>query len=278
MSDRRDTARDEGLECRTIPTFSELALPVYWFNDPHEAHTWTRPHTHPWGELTYVGRGCMVLRVDRGSFLVRPDTAVWVPAGTRHEWFIPRDARDCALYVDMDALGAAPHLEQLQVLEITPLMRELILHLCVQPWPYRDELTGALVDVLVALLRRLPTLADPLAMPSDPRLVELCATLVSQPGSGDSLTAWGRRLGMSRRNLSRVFRAETGMSFQKWRQAVRLSHARNLLREGESVTSVCLECGWTSLSGFIALFRRTYGVTPGQMARQREQGSDGGAR
>lgn len=52
------------------------------------------------------------------------------------------------------------------VMEITPLVRELLLHLTPQPYSYGADARGRLVAVLLDLLLESPEEAQPLAMPS----------------------------------------------------------------------------------------------------------------
>lgn len=70
---------------------------------------------------------------------------------------------------------------------------------------------------------------------------------------------------MSERNLARLFRRETGSSFRSWRLHRRMQAAYDRLKQGESVTSVSLECGYSSLSAFIGAFKRLFERTPGSL-------------
>ena len=70
--------------------------------------------------------------------------------------------------------------------------------------------------------------------------------------------------GIAPRTLTRRFVAETGFSFTEWRQRVRLLKALEMLAAGKSVTTISLDLGYGNVSAFIALFRRTFGVTPGR--------------
>jgi AraC-like DNA-binding protein len=74
-----------------------------------------------------------------------------------------------------------------------------------------------------------------------------------------------RRHGIARRTLERRFREETGMSFGMWRQKARLLDSIRLLADGTSVTDAALECGYSSVSAFIAAFKGTFGYTPGRL-------------
>ncbi len=64
------------------------------------------------------------------------------------------------------------------------------------------------------------------------------------------------------RTLERLFQKETGMTFGKWRQQLRLLHALRLLAGGRPVTAVALDVGYDSPSAFIAAFKGFFGTTP----------------
>ncbi len=84
----------------------------------------------------------------------------------------------------------------------------------------------------------------------------------SHPGEPASIKRIARRVCTSPRTLERIFRNETGMTFGKWRQQLRLLHAMRLLAAGRPVTTVAFEVGYDSPSAFVAMFRRTLGQTP----------------
>ena len=108
----------------------------------------------------------------------------------------------------------------------------------------------------------------PLPMPSDRRLRPIAAELLKNPACGLSIEEWGGRVGASGRTLARLFIAETGLSFTRWRTQCRLLLARARLAEGESVTTVAHAMGYASDSAFIAMHRRVYGESPARLWRQ----------
>ena len=67
---------------------------------------------------------------------------------------------------------------------------------------------------------------------------------------------------VSESTLNRLFRRYVGMTVSQIIDARRLSNAERLLRDGASVTDACFLSGFTDCSRFIALFRKTFGVTP----------------
>lgn len=263
----------EALEAKSyLASFDPAVRPVFLFNDAFPADTWSKPHVHAeWGELAWTGWGCMVMCTEQGNYLAPPERAVWVPAGLRHEWYVPCETRDCSLWIMPQVLPCAltaGRFARCHVMEISPLVREMILHLARRGYA-SGVAGGRLVAALLDQIPELPEVSDPLAMPHDHRLVELCTALLTAPGQTTSLTQWADRLGMSERNLARLFRRETGMSFRSWRLRQRMESAYRRLRQGESVTSVALESGYSSVSAFIDTFKRTFERTPGSLSGMR---------
>jgi len=69
-------------------------------------------------------------------------------------------------------------------------------------------------------------------------------------------------VGASVRTLSRLFVADTGMTFRQWQRQARLLAALVRLAQREPVTRVALDLGYDSPSAFIHAFRRALGTTP----------------
>ena len=88
--------------------------------------------------------------------------------------------------------------------------------------------------------------------------------LRADPGQSTTLTALGRSAGASASTLSRLFREELGMSFQRWRTLLRIHHALIHLTTGRSVTDTAIECGWSNPTSFIDAFNDVVGQTPGR--------------
>ena len=106
-----------------------------------------------------------------------------------------------------------------------------------------------------------------LAMSQDPRLLRIAEALVADVADDSGLPDWAAWAAVAPRTLSRRFVEETGFTFTAWRQRARLLRALELLAQGLSVTTVSLDLGYNNVGAFIALFRRTYGVTPRDYAR-----------
>ncbi len=256
----------ESREAKSYLTpFDPNTRPVFWFNDFFPANSWSRHHAHAWGELAYVASGCMVVCTASGNWLAPPNRAVWVPPGCCHEWYVPSSARDCSLWIDPRVLMSVQRFSRCHVMELSPLLREILIYLSERPCLYGNDAPGRLVVCLLDLLLEQSEVISPIAMPRDRRLVELCTALLTNPGMEISLAQWATRIGMSERNLGRLFRRETGTSFRIWRKTQLMQCAHSRLCQGESVTSVAYSCGYSSLSAFIASFRAFFGHTPGKV-------------
>ncbi len=67
---------------------------------------------------------------------------------------------------------------------------------------------------------------------------------------------------MSISGFERLFKKEIGLSPVKYIQNKRLGIARGLLSDGYSVSSAAEKSGFSDVSYFISLFKKTYGTTP----------------
>jgi AraC-like DNA-binding protein len=220
-------------------------------------------HQHPWGQLAYAIRGTLRITTPEAVRLAPPTRAVWLPPGRPHEIHMQGETAMRTLYID--PLTAAPMPAQEAVLEVTPLLRELILHILgvgmLGPGDAGHErLAGLLIDLLTQARRQ--DLALPL--PRDPRALAMARLLQADPSDAGSLAVLARRAGASLRTLQRLFPEETGLTLDRWRQKARLIRAASRFSGGASVSAAALDCGYESPSAFIAAFKRQFGVTPGR--------------
>ena len=86
--------------------------------------------------------------------------------------------------------------------------------------------------------------------------------IAGQPGDPRPAAEWARWAGLSSRSLSRLFGAETGMSFAQWRQLARLHAAVERLAAGQAVGEIAWSLGYESPSSFASAFRAVFGETP----------------
>jgi AraC-like DNA-binding protein len=203
----------------------------------------------------------MSVYTTQGAWVVPPHRAVWVPEGIEHRIEMSGCVLMQTLYLAVGLSDALPRV--CCAVNISPLLRELILHtFTLQTLDARIPAQARLLAVLVDQLEVLSTIPLQLPMPRDRRAERIAASLRSNPNRPGLLKQLTKTAGASIRTIERLFRAETGMTFGKWRQQARLLEALRLLAAGQSVTAVARDVGYDSASAFIAMFRRTLGTTP----------------
>ena len=225
-------------------------------------HT-SRPHEHEWDQLTYAITGAMLLHTDSATWLVPPHRAVWVPAGVVHVEELRAPVSVRSLFVVPALAKALPR--SCCTVNITPLMRELIQRISrIGALDSKDRMQRNLLGVLLDELFEVPDV--PLQLPAlrDSRAKRLADALRAAPDDDVSIEVLSRRAGASRRTMERLFLSETTMTVDEWRRRLRLLRGIELLARGESVTNAAAEAGYASTSAFIAVFRRTFGTTPGR--------------
>lgn len=221
-------------------------------------------HSHGWGQLVYSARGVLDVITPDGRYLLPPDRAAWVPPDVPHEVSTLQGGDISSIYITVEeSASLAPHC---CVLEVSPLLRALILEALQQDVEYdwrgpAGRLFRTLRDQ-VAVARPAPL---HLPLPQDPRLLKICDQLQTDPASPRTIAEWGALAGASERTLQRLFQKETRLSFQQWRQQLRLQIAlQQLVEDRQPVTTIAAALGYESTSAFIAMFRSQMGVTPGE--------------
>src|SRR5262245_20855964 len=217
-------------------------------------------HAHEWAQLACTLRGAVRLRAGTTSWIVPPTRAAWIPPRVEHEVSLIGEVALRTVYVDA---SAAPRgLTTCEVVDVSPLMREVIEALAHTERKAQARRYELLTQVLLEELRSAPTLSLDLRLPLDRRLRRLCETLLEQPGASFGLEEWAARSGASARTLARLFQQELGMTFGQWRQRVRLAHAAAMVSTGDPLALVAERLGYESTSAFSAMFKRVLGQSP----------------
>jgi len=218
-------------------------------------------HLHPEDQLVFASNGVMTVHTTDGIFVVPPLRAVWIPAGTAHSIAMSGA-------VSLRTLYFAPKLVQrfpstCVVLNVSPLLKELVLHACQFPRMRKERVTHRrIIELIIDQMKTARAIPLQLPQPRDPRAMRIAAALIGDPSQQETLQQLCQDCGASKRTAERLFVAETKMSLASWRQRLRLLHALRLLAAGEKVARAAMESGYKSTSAFIAMFRKQLGVTP----------------
>ncbi|RBP04525.1 AraC family transcriptional regulator [Roseiarcus fermentans] len=220
----------------------------------------TPAHRHPRGQMIGCIRGVVTVLTDIEAWVVPSGHAIWLPPHQLHGGQSFGPGAGWSVYVAPAACRDLP--ERPRTVFAPPLLREAILRAAAWEDDRWDVARQRIADLIVDEIGRLPAEALGLPMPRDPRLQRIARALLEHPEDGRTIEEWAAWACSTPRTLSRRFPQETGLSFMDWRQRARLLRALEMLAEGHSVTSIALDLGYSSVSGFIALFRRTFGATP----------------
>ena len=220
-------------------------------------------HDHPWGQLAYGTSGVMRVVAGDTIWFVPPTRAVWLPPRRPHKIVTQGEVAMRTLYL---AAALTSGLSDIAIaMEVSPLLRELILHILQTGMlDRRIAEHNKLADVLTDLMREASPGDLRLSMPTDPRACTAAEWIQANPAERRDLSTLAQQVGCSLRTLQRLFARETGMSVETWRQRVRLINAVGYLCNGANVTDAALACGYNSTSAFIAAFKKQFGVTTGR--------------
>lgn len=229
-------------------------------------------HTHRRAQFAYAASGTISMYTSQGNWVVPPTRACWIPAGVVHEMRIRGPVTMLNTFVAAEAADEKGLPDECCVMGVSPLLHNLIAEAVDLPAHYDIEgREGKIMGLLVEEIAVMPKLSLNAPLPADPTLAKLCRALLDQPSLQVDIDDMAHALNMSRRTFTRFFRAQTGIGFAEWRQQACLLAAITRLGDGESITNVALDLGYSSPSAFTALFQRVLGAPPSRYFKDRPE-------
>ncbi|MBY7668590.1 AraC family transcriptional regulator [Vibrio anguillarum] len=217
-------------------------------------------HTHQTHQLLFAQAGCISIELDNRVCLIPPSRAAWIPSGMVHRVFMTGVAEYRSLYFSRDAL--LPGFDNLLIMEVNPLLRELIERMAHWEWDMPIDDQKNVVNLFLEEIEKAPREYWQLRMPKAPHLQSWLLALKREQLLPEPLHLFAKQIGMSTKTVSRLFKAETGMSYQAWRQQWRLLRAMDLLADNLQVSQVSDKLEFSSDSAFISFFKQHTGHTP----------------
>jgi AraC-like DNA-binding protein len=157
--------------------------------------------------------------------------------------------------------------------EVSPLLHELLKKAVSYGNDYApDGAAARLSQVMLDELGVMKSAPFFLPMSRDKRMQRLMSALLQDPADERTLDTLARNSGASPRTLARLFRRDTGMTFPQWKGQLRLIQAIDRLSQGNSVSQVAFDLGYSSASAFIYMFRTRLRMTPGEYLRTHVSG------
>jgi transcriptional regulator GlxA family with amidase domain len=101
----------------------------------------------------------------------------------------------------------------------------------------------------------------------NPILVSVIRAFEENIETGVEMLDVARQLGVSRRQIERLFQRYVRMSPKQYLNGLRLERARGLLSETDmAVSEVAYTCGFNNTNTFSKAFRQKFGVSPGKLS------------
>jgi AraC-like DNA-binding protein len=131
-----------------------------------------------------------------------------------------------------------------------------------------DEVEAA--DITVSVAATLEALSAPAAgkpgLLRIPALLRVRDMIAARPSAPFSVEDFEGVAGLDRWTIARQFRAAFGTSPSRFRTMRQLDQARRLINQGAPLSEAALDAGFADQSHMSRMFKRSYGLTPGQWA------------
>lgn len=239
----------------------DVPRPVVAFATEYAADKIIPAHHHRRAQLIYAATGVLTVRSGDSVWIVPPSRALWMPPMIEHALRASGAVSMRTLYIEPDSHPGLPR--ESVVVEMSALLRELILRAMELPRLYDiNGSDGRLMEVVLDEISAQRLLPLHLPIPRDPRLVRIYEQILENPADNRTMVDWATFAGASLRTLARLFSRETGLSFGRWRQQLRLHAALARLAQGVPVAVVAYDVGYDSPSAFSQMFQRALGRSP----------------
>lgn len=180
---------------------------------PLRASSRVEPHRHGWAQMSFSLTGVSRILTSQMTCIVPPTRAVWIPPQVEHAVAVLRDADMLTLYLHHPP-DAAPHWQRCRVVEVSPLLAELVRQLARDDPAQAGPATlpaamparaRAMAELIGDELLRARSLPLGIALPQDKRLRTLCEALIEEPTRHARLADWAAGSGASARTVTQDY-------------------------------------------------------------------------
>lgn len=220
-------------------------------------------------QLLYAPSGCMTVTISDTQFVLPPFSMLWIPANKAHRVNFRNMVAYRSVYFDTDY--AEKYISSsLKVLHVNSLLKEIIERICFWEWQSLSERQENILNVFWDEINEAPEEKLALKMPQDKRLTKVAEEWTLRFSIPPMLKKLADETGAVEKTITRIFKRETGLSYQEWRQQWRLQRSIELLVEGNSIGEVAHILDFSSDSAFIEFFKKHTGSTPLQYLMKNE--------
>ncbi|WP_353118591.1 helix-turn-helix transcriptional regulator [Myroides odoratus] len=212
-------------------------------------------------QILYAPSGCMTLLTRSHQVILPPQKLLYIPAGLEHRVTFRNVVTYRSIYLDISKLKLEPI--ALQVRVVSPLLAQIIERICW--WEWEGEPTQKQQHILAVFWDEFLEAKEEsyaLDIPSDYRLQAYMMSFMLDKKMPPFLHEFAQYVGASEKTITRIFKRETNMTYQAWRQQWRVYRAIELLAENTSISEVSHQLEFSSNSAFIEFFKNHTGTTP----------------
>lgn len=254
-------------------------------NDEYEDYP---PHWHTTMELIMPMDNIYTVECNNQTFTLREGDIILICPGCVHTLFAPPTGHRIIFQPDATALRFIKDIEALlnaiaPLIVITPesfpsihgKIRELLIEIKNEYLSSSSSFSEAIIYSrlleIIALIgrnytRKSETQAVHVMIKQEEymkKFIEICNYINDHCSEDLNLDDIASMSGFSKFYFSRMFRQFTNVSFYKYVNMKRIAKASELLTEPQnSITDVAINCGFSSLSSFIRMFKIIKGCTP----------------
>lgn len=254
-------------------------------NDQYEDYP---PHWHTTMELIMPTDNIYTVECNNQTFTLREGDIILICPGCVHTLFAPPTGHRIIFQPDANALRFIKDIETLlnaiaPLIVITPesfpsthgKIRELLIEIKNEYLSSSSSFSEAIIYSklleIIALIgrnytRKSETRAVHVMIKQEEymkKFIEICNYIDEHCSEDLNLDDIANMSGFSKFYFSRMFRQFTNVSFYKYVNIKRIAKASELLTEPQnSITDVAINCGFSSLSSFIRMFKIIKGCTP----------------
>lgn len=219
-------------------------------------------HSHEThAQILYAPSGCMTLLTRHQQVILPPQKLMFIPAGLEHRVTFRNVVAYRSIYLDIRKVKVKTL--GLEVRVVSPLLAEVIERIC--QWGWEGEYTPAHHNILTVFwdeFHQAQKESYQLDIPSDYRLQSWMAAFMLEKKVPPFLHELAQYVGASEKTITRIFKRETHMSYQAWRQQWRVYRAIELLAENTVISEISDQLEFSSDSAFIEFFKNHTGTTP----------------
>jgi AraC-like DNA-binding protein len=229
-------------------------------------------HQHSEHEFFFPLQGEIQIRVGEKNLKAGAGKIIYLPPDTTHSF-----KSDSASQGERLILILEPSLWkkndggkfEASIISASQLCKEIVFQLLIYP---KTKASTALIQTLIQTLAEMLDAkndgsdGEPSHLSgrtNDDRIKKALSYIEENFSANPSMDNIAKQSGLSVRNLNRLFLKETGMSPKQAITLYRIDQAKKILRTGKkSVTDTALDVGYSSVSQFIATFRKHTGQIP----------------